>query len=199
MGRNAEDQALLQRCIAGELGAWRVFIDRFAPTVRALARRYLKLHGRYPDDGELDDITQDVMLAITRRDYRLLRNYDPTYTVKTYLGVITRTEVHRTLRKKRPYVGTPDDLESSATDESDAVERAEEREVLTEALERLAARDAEILRLRFLREMDYKRIASTMRIPEASVGQTLFRAKQRLLEQLKALGAGQDEPAPRSQ
>jgi len=140
VGRNDEAVALLKRCIAGEPGAWREFVDLFAATVRALARRYLKLHGQYPDDGTLDDVVQDVMLAITRRDYRLLRNYNPEYTVKTYLGVITRTEVHRALRKKRPYVGTPDDLESTAAGDDRAVEQAEERELLTCALEQLSDR-----------------------------------------------------------
>lgn len=174
----------------GEPGAWRRFVDRFAPTVRALARRYLRLHGQIPDSAELDDVTQDVFLAVTRRDFRLLKNYDPTYTFKTYLGVITRTEVHRILRKKRPLLGGPAELERAAPAEADAsqeVERAEERELLQAAMEELPDRDAEILKLRFLREMDYKTIAATLRIPETSVGQTLFRAKQRLLDKLRGI------------
>ena len=190
MGRNDEDLALVGRCIAVEEGAWRVFVDRFAPTVRGLARRYLRLHGKFPDEAEIDDVVQDVMLAVTRRDYHLLRNYDPTYTFKTYLGVITRTEVHRVLRKKRPVLGSPDEIENAAPAQHDAsggVVQAEEREILTRALDQLPERDAEILRIRFLQEKDYKHIAATLRIPEASVGQTLFRAKQRLLEILKGV------------
>lgn len=190
MGRNQDDLELVERCIKGEPGAWRRFVDRFAPTVRALARRYLRLHGQIPDNAELDDVVQDVFLAVTRRDFRLLKNYDPTYTFKTYLGVITRTEVHRILRKKRPLLGGPAELERAAPPGADAsaeVERAEEREVLQSALDDLPDRDAEILRLRFLREMDYKTIAATLRIPEASVGQTLFRAKQRLLDKLRGI------------
>ncbi|MHC4134555.1 MAG: RNA polymerase sigma factor [Planctomycetota bacterium] len=190
MGRNRDDLELVERCISGEPGAWRQFVDRFAPTVRALARRYLRLHGQIPDSAELDDVAQDVFLAVTRREFRLLKNYDPTYTFKTYLGVITRTEVHRILRKKRPLLGGPAELERAAPAEADAsaeAERAEEREVLTAAMDTLPDRDAEILKLRFLREMDYKTIAATLRIPEASVGQTLFRAKQRLLDKLRAI------------
>ncbi len=190
MGRNQDDLELVERCIQGEPGAWRRFVDRFAPTVRALARRYLRLHGQMPDSAELDDVTQDVFLAVTRRDFRLLKNYDPTYTFKTYLGVITRTEVHRILRKKRPLLGGPAELERAApagADSSADVERAEEHEVVQAALDELPDRDAEILKLRFLREMDYKTIAATLRIPEASVGQTLFRAKQRLLDKLRGI------------
>jgi RNA polymerase sigma-70 factor (ECF subfamily) len=190
VGRNRDDLELVERCIAGEPGAWRQFVDRFVPTVRALARRYLRLHGQIPDSSELDDVTQDVFLAVTRREFRLLKNYDPTYTFKTYLGVITRTEVHRILRKKRPLLGGPAELERAAPAEADVsveVERSEEREVLSAAMDELPDRDSEILKLRFLREMDYKTIAATLRIPEASVGQTLFRAKQRLLDKLRGI------------
>jgi len=190
VGRNRDDLELVERCVAGEPGAWRQFVDRFAPTVRALARRYLRLHGQMPDSSDLDDVVQDVFLAVTRREFRLLKNYDPTYTFKTYLGVITRTEVHRVLRKKRPLLGGPAELERAApagADASAGAERAEEREVLATAMDELPDRDAEILRLRFLREMDYKAIATTLRIPETSVGQTLYRAKQRLLDKLRGI------------
>jgi RNA polymerase sigma-70 factor (ECF subfamily) len=191
VGRNDDDLALLARCIAEEPGAWVEFVDRFAPTTRAIARRYLKLHGQPLDDNAVDDITQDVFIALTHRNYRLLKNYDPRYTFKTYLGVITRTEVHRQLRKKRPSLGDPQEIARAAgtvEDASAGASAAEETEVLTAALEKLPARDAEILRMRFLREMDYKAIANAMRVPEASVGQTLFRAKQKLIEALKGLG-----------
>ena len=133
---------------------------------------------------------QDVFVAITRHDFRLLKNYDPRYTFKTYLGVITRTEVHRRLRKRTPAIGDPKDLDRNVAEGTDAVQAvvaAEEQEALAAALDELPQRDAEILRLRFLREMDYKAIARTMRIPETSVGQTLFRAKQKLLEKLRRL------------
>ena len=185
-----DDRQLVDRCIARAPGAWRVFVDRFAPTVRALANRYLKLNGRFPDFAELDDVVQDVFKALIHRDYHLLKNYDPTYSFKTYLGVITRTQVYRLLRKRRRMAGRIEDLESEPSPDAGAearVEQAEEVEALTRALESLPDRDAQIIRLRFLQERDYKTIAGILRIPEASVGQTLYRAKRRLLDKLKGL------------
>jgi len=188
VGRNDEALELARRCIAREPGAWRDFVDLYAPTVKALARRYLRLHGRFPDESVLEDVLQELMLAVTRRDYRLLRNYDPTYSFKTYLGVITRTEVHRLLRRKRPQLGNAEELEAAAPvqeDASGAVEKLEETELLEAALAKLPERDALILRLRFMRERDYRQIAQALGIPEASVGQTLYRAKQKLLTELR--------------
>ncbi|MFI5402508.1 MAG: RNA polymerase sigma factor [Planctomycetota bacterium] len=190
MAKGRDDEELVKRCIRREPGAWVEFVDRFQGTVLALARRYLKLNGHLPDEPELEDIVQEVFLAVIRRDFRLLRNYDATFTVKTYLGVITRTEVHRLLRRRRPMVGTDEELERagpSVPSSSDGAADAEEKEVLLRALDALPQRDAEILKLRFLREMDYRAIASAMNIPETSVGQTLFRAKQRLVERLRGL------------
>jgi len=190
VARPRDDSELLKRCIRREPGAWVEFVDRFKGTVQALARRYLKLGGHQPDEPELEDVVQEVFLATVRRDFRLLRNYDPTYTLKTYLGVITRTEVHRFLRRKRPLLGTEEELEeagNSTPSSSDGAADAEEKEMLHRALEELPQRDAEILRMRFLRELDYREIAGALNIPEASVGQTLFRAKQRLVARLKGL------------
>jgi RNA polymerase sigma-70 factor (ECF subfamily) len=190
VARPRDDEDLLARCIRREPGAWVEFVDRFKGTVQALARRSLRLNGHVPDEPELEDVVQEVFVAIIRRDFRLLRNYDPTYTVKTYLGVITRTEVHRFLRRRRPTTTPVEELEAaspSAPSSSDAAADAEEKEVLLRALDELPPRDAEILRLRFLREMDYRAIAGALNIPEASVGQTLFRAKQRLVERLRGL------------
>lgn len=190
MARGRDDSELVKRCVRREPGAWVEFVDRFKGTVQALARRYLKLNGHLPDEPELEDIVQDVFLAVIRRDFRLLRNYDATYTVKTYLGVITRTEVHRLLRRRRPMVGTDEELEEAGApvpSSSDGAADAEEKEVLLRALDELPQRDAEILKLRFLREMDYRAIAGALNIPETSVGQTLYRAKQRLVEKLRGL------------
>ena len=190
MGRNDDAVELAGRCIARQPGAWREFVDLYAPTVKALARRYLRLHGHYPDESVLEDMLQDVMLALTRNDYKLLRNYDSTYAFKTYLGVVTRTEVHRLLRKKRPQLGASEELEAAApvgADASGAAEESETVEILEAALERLPERDSTILKLRFMREMDYRQIAEALGMPEGSVGQTLHRAKQKLLAELKGV------------
>lgn len=187
MGRNDDDLRFLRRCIGNEPGAWREFVARFAPTMYALARRYLRLLGNPADDAQCQDIVQDVMVALMRRDFRLLRNYDPAYTVKTYLGVITRTEVHRLLRKRRPQITEIADRAHDDPGPTDAAEATEEVEAVQRAIDELPDRDAEILRLRFYREKDYRAIAGLMGIPESSVGQTLHRAKKKLLDRLKGL------------
>ena len=193
VGRKEDDLELLRRCIDRAPGSWRLFVDRFAPTIKALAARFLRHLGQPGDDASSEDVVQEVFLALTRRDYKLLRDYDPSYTVKTYLGVITRTEAHRSIRRKRPRPAGAEELDRAAQPQPDStaeVERHEERDLVLAALDSLEPRDAEILRLRFLREQDYKAIAAKLGIPEASVGQTLYRAKRRLLDVLKSRPPG---------
>ncbi len=187
------DYEFVQRCIRSEPGAWKELIDLYAPAVQAVARRYLKLLGAASESTDVEDVVQEVFMALTRQDYRLLREYDPTYSFKTWLGVLARTHAHRLMRRRRPQTGVVEDFTRYPDSGGSALaeaERGEEQELVQRALDELGERDAQILRLRFLREMDYRAIAGALRIPESSVGQTLYRAKKKLLERLrKLLGA----------
>ena len=82
VGRKEDDLELLQRCIDRAPGSWQLFVDRFAPTIKALAARFLRHLGQPGDDASAEDVVQEVFLALTRRDYKLLRfGEDPTYIV----------------------------------------------------------------------------------------------------------------------
>ena len=175
-----KDYEFVQRCIRNEPGAWKELVDLYAPAVQAVARRYLKLLGAASESSDVEDVVQEVFMALTQQDYRLLREYDPTYSFKTWLGVLARTHAHRMMRRRRPQTGTVEDFTRYPDVGGNALveaERGEEQELVQQALDDLEHRDAQILRLRFLREMDYRGIANALRIPETSVGQTLFRKK----------------------
>ncbi len=188
-----KDYEFVQRCIRGEPGAWKDLVDLYAPAVQAVGRRYLRLLGAASESTDVEDVVQEVFMALAQQDYRLLRQYDPTYSFKTWLGVLARTHAHRLMRRRRPQTGVVEDFTRYPDSGGSALkeaERGEEQELVQKALGELEERDAKILRLRFLREMDYRAIVMALRIPETSVGQTLYRAKKKLLERLrKLLGA----------
>ncbi|MFQ5844932.1 MAG: RNA polymerase sigma factor, partial [Planctomycetota bacterium] len=187
MVKERDQRELVQRCITGAPGAWRELVDRYASVVQAVARRYLKLLG-VEETADVEDVVQEVFTALTNQDYRLMRNYDSSYSFTTWLGVLARTHAHRLVRRRRPQTASVEDLSrhpDPGVDLDGQLQRGEEQELLERALNEMQWRDAQILRLRFLRELDYRGIANALRIPEGSVGQTLFRAKQRLLERLK--------------
>lgn len=64
-------QELLDRCRAGEDGAWREFVKRFHPLIRGTVRKY---------SGDLvDDVVQLVYERLISENYRMLARFDGTF------------------------------------------------------------------------------------------------------------------------
>jgi len=197
MTPNEIEAALVARCAAGDRSAWEQFVDRYGPLITALARRMLgRRTGRAPD-SDVDEIAGEVFLALVRRDRILLKRYDSTYRLSTYLGVICRTEVLRHLRRGNRL---PHDLEDATRiPEPDGTlgpsrtiedrERMEAIRTLREALHELEERDRLLLTMKFLDGMDYRSIGAALDVNPESVGQFLHRAKQRLAERVPHLRA----------
>jgi RNA polymerase sigma-70 factor (ECF subfamily) len=72
-------------------------------------------------------------------------------------------------------------------DPSYGAEQTERKLLFQKALERLSARDREILALRHFRELSYAQIATALEIPEGTVMSRLFHARRRLRETLGPL------------
>ena len=188
---------LVARCAQGDRAAWERFVDRYGPLLAALARRMLARRTGRARDTDVDEITAEVFLSLVRRDRILLRRFDPTYRLSTYLGVICRTEVLRHLRRSNrlPHeLEEPGHLPQKAGTLGPARaledrERAEAIQTLRAALQQLPERDRLILTLRFLDGMDYRAIGEALDLNPESVGQFLHRAKQKLAEQVPHLRA----------
>jgi RNA polymerase sigma-70 factor, ECF subfamily len=186
---------LVARCAAGEEAAWSEFVERYGVLLAALARRMLVRLGRAIADADVDEVVAEVFLALLRRERILLKRYDPTFRVSTYLGVICRSEVGRWARRRgRAAAATlpSDDLApaSPAAGPTEALLDGERRDALAglrEALLALPPRDQLLLRLRFLEGLDYRAIGATLGLNPESVGQLLTRAKARLAERLPHL------------
>lgn len=181
------DAELIRRCAEGDEGAWVTFVDRYGPRLTALARRMLARRGGPADDASVDEVVADVFLALLRRDRLLLRRYDPTWRVMTYLGVLCRTEVSRLLRRRRrmltPFDAgegppAPGPVPDAAVEAQEELRRRVGR--LRQALASLSARDRLLLELKYLEGLDYRAIAAALGVGEASVGRLLTRARRRL-------------------
>ncbi len=189
-----EEAALVARCAGGDETAWPTFVDAYGPLVRALAFRMLSRRLGSAPDGDVDEVVADVFLALVRRDRLLLRRFDPTYRLSTYLGVICRTEVVRLLRRRRRVPVPMEDLghvpERDAAGPLASLERAERDDALAtlhQALSELPVRDRRLLTMRYLDGEDYRAIAAALGISPESVGQLLTRAKARLRERIPHL------------
>ena len=186
---------LVARCAAGEMAAWEEFVDSYGPLLTALARRMLARRTGRAKDADVDEVVAEVFLALVRRDRILLHRYNPRYRLSTYLGVITRTEVLRLLRRGNRL---PHGLEDAARipareGAGDAPRALEERERtqaihgLRAALEELPERDRLLLTMKYLDGLDYRSIGAALGLNPESVGQFLTRAKSRLAQRVPHL------------
>ncbi len=194
---NEREAALVRRCADGDRGAWDAFVEGYGALLNALVRRMLARRcGRAPDT-DVDEIVAEVFLALLRRDRILLHRFNPQYRLSTYLGVITRTEVLRFLRRGRR---KPGDLEEAERIEDtsaaagplqalEASERIEAIRAIREALAQLPERDRLLLTLRYLDGRDYRSIGAALGVNPESVGQFLHRAKAKLAREVPHLKA----------
>jgi RNA polymerase sigma factor (sigma-70 family) len=193
---------LARRCAAGERAAWERFVDAYGGLLQGLVRRMLSRRTGRAQDPDVEEVSAEVFLALLRRDRLLLRRYDPTWRLSTYLGVIARTEVVRHLRRRgRGGPSAPVDaaaqVPAPAVDPAQALldeERAAAIASLRAALDELAERDRLLLTLRYLDGRDYRAIARAVGTSPESVGQLLTRAKARLAKRLPHLAERLREP-----
>jgi len=93
-GGDHADHALIRKALGGRKGALRILVRRLLPVIRARARDYLNRRGGSLGPHEVDDLMQDVWLALVADDGRLLRAYDASRgkTLEGYVGLIARRE-----------------------------------------------------------------------------------------------------------
>lgn len=138
-----------------------------------------------------EDLCADVFLAVIRNDYSALRAFRGQSSLATYLTVIARRVVVRSLldRKsasKLAAATAPDDgMAKDVGEFDDEAERFVEREEIERLLEELEGREADVVRLYHLDGKTYREISAALDVPENSIGPTLSRAREKLRRAVK--------------
>jgi RNA polymerase sigma-70 factor (ECF subfamily) len=139
----------------------------------------LRLAYRYASNpSEAEDIAQEALLRAWRRR-GTLRDLGSR---KQWLGTIVRNEAFRIHARTRPE--PVDGLEPFEGVDDDRVVATVERADLHAALERLAARDRELLRLRYEEDLTQAAIAGRLGLPEGTVKVRLHRVRHKLRRDL---------------
>ena len=172
----AQDAAAAVAVQRGEAFAYRALVERYhAPLVR-YARRFLG----HAEDA--DDVIQEVFL----RAYERIRQYDARRPFSTWIYRIAHNACidHLKHRKREPIpFFDPDTLfpHPIARDTpEDHVTRAEILDAIERNLTSLDAKYREVVVLFYIAERSYEEIADILRIPVATVGVRLKRARDRL-------------------
>ncbi len=173
-----EGEALIQRLVDGERGAWNRFVALYARVVYAAVHRRLVTAGRL---DEVEDVAQDVFLKICRENFKLLRNYDRNRAkLTTWLTVIATTTSIDHLRRRSLATTPIDKVPEAALSVEPRI--AETVEIPADLL---SARQALIIELLYRREMEVIEVARLLGIEPQTVRSTHHKAMEKLRAHFK--------------
>ncbi|PYX67074.1 MAG: RNA polymerase subunit sigma-24 [Acidobacteria bacterium] len=183
---------LVRRCISGDAVAWEEIVQRYNRRIYNICYRF----AGSPDDAQ--DLTQEVFIKM----YRTLNSYDVERgAFMTWVTTITRNLLVDHFRKSKQDRMT-DSLDSAPSEHEDAmplseqipdktappdsrVHNRETRETIHWALQKLSPDLREAVILRDLQDMDYREIATILKVPEGTVKSRINRGRAELARLLQ--------------
>jgi RNA polymerase sigma-70 factor, ECF subfamily len=183
---------LVRRCIAGDANAWEEIVQRYH-------RRIYNICYRFAGSGDdAEDLTQEVFIKM----YRTLQSYDlGRGAFMTWVTTITRNLLVDHFRKSKQDRMT-DSIDSAPSEHEDAMPLSEQihdtaltpdaraqsveiKETVHKALQKLSPDLREAVILRDLQDMDYKEIATVLKVPEGTVKSRINRGRAELARLLQ--------------
>ena len=183
---------LVRRCLAGDAVAWDEIVQRYH-------RRIYNICYRFAGSGDdAQDLTQEVFI----RMYRTLNSYDVGRgAFMTWVTTLTRNLLVDHFRKTK-HDRLTDSLDASASNDPDAmplsdripdegpapdigVQSRETRDAVHQALQKLSPELREAVILRDLQDMDYREIATVLKVPEGTVKSRINRGRAELARLLQ--------------
>ena len=181
------DRNLLERCLARKPRAWEDFVDRFVGLVIHVINHTAQSRSVRLTPEDRDDLCSEVFLRFVKDDFAILRRFRSHSSLATYLTVVARRVVVRTLMASKsssrlgemPTPPLPKDIPDMTRSDQRLVDRDEVERLLAG----LSPTEAEVVRLYHLEGKSYREISASVGVAENSVGPILSRARTRLKEQ----------------
>jgi RNA polymerase sigma-70 factor, ECF subfamily len=183
---------LVRRCISGDAAAWEEIVQRYH-------RRIYNICYRFAGSGDdAQDLTQEVFIKM----YRTLNSYDVDRgAFMTWVTTVTRNLLVDHFRKTKQERLT-DSLDTTSSGHEDAmplseqipdrgpspdsrVQSREAKETVHEALQKLSPELREAVILRDLQDLDYREIATVLKVPEGTVKSRINRGRAELARLLQ--------------
>ena len=183
---------LVRRCLAGDAAAWEELVQRHHRRIYNICYRF----AGSADDAQ--DLTQEVFIKM----YRTLKSYDVEKgAFMTWVTTITRNLLVDHFRKTKQDRVT-DSLDAAPSEHEDAMPLSEQiedqsappdaraqsqqvGEAVHQALQKLSPDLREAVILRDLQDMDYREIATVLKVPEGTVKSRINRGRAELARLLQ--------------
>ena len=185
-----EITSLVERARAGDRAAYGELVERFQPTVYAVALARLR------NPAEAQELAQEVFLHGMRklpqlRDAQCFAGWLRQITVRMAINRLTR---RGPLHKVEPEV--LENAEAAGAGPLEALVKAEQAAALYRGLERLKPVDRATLVAFYLRGRSLKQMSREFETPIGTIKRRLHVARNRLKKQLERAAAG-EQPTPR--
>lgn len=166
----ADDGIVAGRAADGDQEAFAVLVRRYAPMMRAHARRLLR------GSGDVDDVVQEAFVVAWQR----LSDLKDPESVKSWLMRIASRKAADRIRLQRPRADLDEHSLAASADQSppQIVEGRGELEALGDALRSLPDAQHECWVLREVGGLSYEETAERLGIPVTTVRGLLARARK---------------------
>jgi len=186
------DRNLLERCLERKSRAWEDFVDRFMGLVMHVVNHAAQARSVRLSAEDRDDLCAEVFLQIIKDDFAILRHFRGKSSLATYLTVVTRRIVVKSMMHKRSAAPLTDGaVGHPARDVADAgsqpEQRISDREEVERLLEGLGDGESQVVRMYHLEGKSYREISQAVGLSENSIGPILSRARGKM----RRSGAGQ--------
>lgn len=179
------DTSLVERCLAGEQGAWEELIKNNTKRVYSICYRFTN------KDSEAQDLTQEVFLRIfkTLGSFRSGEGSFVVWLTRLTRNLLVdhyrRTKSDRVTDALEDKLGVLEERTSQYARTDGMLAGREAGELLQAALQKLSPELREAVILRDLQELEYREIAKVLDVPEGTVKSRLNRGRAELARVLK--------------
>lgn len=177
MGLSVSDIEIVNQCLAGDVNAFEILIERYKRVIYNTAYRMMG------NREEAEDVSQEAFI----RMFNSLSKYNPEYKFITWALKITTNLCLDSLRKRKAETVPIDDVfdikDGNDTPEEEYV-RKENQKLVQDAIMKLPDKYREFLILFHHRNLSYQEIMEITGESLTIVKNRLYRARQMLKEEL---------------
>lgn len=160
-------------------------IVRYEKKLKRYGERFLSSR------DDIDDIVQDTFI----KAYLHIKSFKTSARLSPWIYRIAHNAFANELRRRSRFAFIPFEFEGDtlfptliASDRSDDYALSKEQvEMMDSVLQKLSPKEREIIHLAIFEEMTYETIADILHIPIGTVGVRLYRAKQKIKQEIKTI------------
>lgn len=176
------DRRLLNDLLAGQSGAWRLFVDRFTGLIVQVIRHTAQAHSLKLNADDIEDLCADTFAELLLRDMAALKAFKGRASLATYLSVITRRAVVRKLTQHRylqamGHVNAHQAAVDYASHDAPPSRQIEQRDQIESLFSRMPKEAVKLLKWIYLDGFSYQQVAKKLGKPLNSVGPLLTRIR----------------------